>query len=93
MIRKTAVALALAWLVPLATHPLGLDLILPVLVVAGTVAVQRGCVCLVDRLVVACAQLFGAACVFVFLQCAQVSKDPSNPFSLQDSARITLPAR
>jgi hypothetical protein len=35
----------------------------------------------------------GAACVFVFLQSAQVSKDPSNPFSLQDSARITLPAR
>ncbi|GAB3868443.1 hypothetical protein ACFPIJ_24415 [Dactylosporangium cerinum] len=64
MIRKTAVALALAWLVPLATHPLGLDFVLPVLVLAGTVAIQRGGVTLMDRVVVACAQLFGAACVF-----------------------------
>ncbi|WP_327006752.1 hypothetical protein OHA72_05465 [Dactylosporangium sp. NBC_01737] len=64
MIRKTAVALALAWLVPLATHPLGLDFVLPVLILAGTAAVQRGAVTLVDRVVVAAAQLFGAACVF-----------------------------
>ncbi|MEV4507376.1 hypothetical protein AB0K00_00250 [Dactylosporangium sp. NPDC049525] len=64
MIRKTAVALALAWLVPLATHPLRLDFVLPLLVLAGTVAIQRGAVSLVDRVVVAAAQLFGAACVF-----------------------------
>ncbi|GAA3231952.1 hypothetical protein ACFO1B_20495 [Dactylosporangium siamense] len=64
MIRKTAVALALAWLVPLATHPLGLDFVLPVLILAGTVAIQRGGVTLADRVMAACAQLFGAACVF-----------------------------
>ena len=66
MIRKTAVALALAWLVPLATHPLGLDFILPVLVLAGTAAIQRGGVTPADRVVVAAAQLFGAACVIFF---------------------------
>ncbi|MEV0131903.1 hypothetical protein AB0H83_26000 [Dactylosporangium sp. NPDC050688] len=64
MIRKTAVALVLAWLIPLATHPLRLDFLLPLLVLAGTVAIQRGGVTLADRVVVAAAQLFGAACVF-----------------------------
>lgn len=64
MIRKTAVALVLAWLIPLATHPLKLDFLLPLLVLAGTVAIQRGGTSPADRLVAACAQLFGAACVF-----------------------------
>ncbi|MEV6928823.1 hypothetical protein AB0M46_30635 [Dactylosporangium sp. NPDC051485] len=61
---RVLVALALAWLVPLAAHPLRLDALLPLLVLAGTMAIQRGATGLVDRFVVACAQLFGAACVF-----------------------------
>ncbi|MEV0570088.1 hypothetical protein [Dactylosporangium sp. NPDC050588] len=64
MIRKTVVALALAWLVPLATHQLHLDFVLPVLVLAGAVAIQRGTTSLLDRVVTAGSQLFGAACVF-----------------------------
>ncbi|MET7420478.1 hypothetical protein [Dactylosporangium sp. NPDC005555] len=67
VIRKTAVtvaALALAWLVPLATHPLHLDAVLPLLVLAGAAAIQRGATSLVDRIVTAAGQLFGAACVF-----------------------------
>jgi hypothetical protein len=64
VIRRTAVALALAWLIPLATHPLRLDAVLPLLVLAGAVAIQRGGTSLLDRVVAAAGQLFGAACVF-----------------------------
>lgn len=64
MTRKTVVALALAWLIPLATHPLHLDFVLPVLVLAATAAFLRGSTTLTDRLVVAGGLLFGAACVF-----------------------------
>ncbi|GGM33064.1 hypothetical protein ACFFX1_33665 [Dactylosporangium sucinum] len=56
--------IALAWLLPLATHAVHLDVLLPFVVLAGTMAVQRGCVGLFDRFVVSCAQLFGAACLF-----------------------------
>ncbi|WP_433055289.1 hypothetical protein [Dactylosporangium sp. CS-033363] len=59
-----ALGLVLAWAVPLITHPLRLDALLPLLVLAGTMAVQRGARGLIDRFVLACAQLFGAACVF-----------------------------
>ncbi|MEV8513525.1 hypothetical protein [Dactylosporangium sp. NPDC051484] len=62
--RRVAIALLLAWLVPLAAHPARLDALLPVLAVAGTMAMQRGGTGLLDRFVLACAQLFGAACVF-----------------------------
>lgn len=62
---KTAgLALVLAWAVPLAAHPLRLDALLPLVVLAGTMAVQRGATGLIDRFVLSCAQLFGAACVF-----------------------------
>ncbi|UWZ37136.1 hypothetical protein Drose_02140 [Dactylosporangium roseum] len=61
---KIAAGLALAWLLPLATHPIELDVLLPLVVLAGTAAIQRGSVGLLDRLVLACAQLFGAACLF-----------------------------
>ncbi|MGI5246796.1 hypothetical protein ACQEVU_53285 [Dactylosporangium sp. CA-139066] len=63
-IARIAIALAVAWVVPLAAHPLRLDALLPLLVLAGTMAVQRGATGLIDRFVLACAQLFGAACVF-----------------------------
>ncbi|GAA3274418.1 hypothetical protein Dvina_02460 [Dactylosporangium vinaceum] len=59
-----ALALVLAWAVPLAAHPLRLDALLPLLVLVGTMAIQRGATGLIDRFVLACAQLFGAACVF-----------------------------
>ncbi|GAA4258954.1 hypothetical protein GCM10022255_081640 [Dactylosporangium darangshiense] len=61
---RAVIALGLAWVVPLITHPLRLDVLLPFLVLAGTMAIQRGATGLVDRFVLACAQLFGAACVF-----------------------------
>lgn len=61
---RVVVGLAAAWLLPLATHPIGLDVVLPFVVLAGAMAIQRGSTGLLDRLVLACAQLFGAACVF-----------------------------
>lgn len=61
---RVAAALVLAWLVPLAAHPARLDAALPLVVLAGTMAIQRGATGVFDRFVLACAQLFGAACVF-----------------------------
>ena len=55
--------LAAAWLLPVATHSLGVDPVLVVIVVAGLVSLQRGGRGLVDRLVLAVVQLFGALCV------------------------------
>ncbi len=61
--RRFLIGLALAWLVPLGTHAIGVDLVLPVLLVAALVAVQRGATTLLDRAVLALGQLFGALCV------------------------------
>jgi hypothetical protein len=61
--RRFLIGLALAWLVPLGTHAIGADLVLPVLLVAALVAVQRGATTLIDRTVLALGQLFGALCV------------------------------
>ncbi|WP_432834251.1 hypothetical protein [Dactylosporangium sp. CA-092794] len=63
-VARIVAGLALAWIVPLVAHPLRLDAVLPLLILAGTMAVQRGASGLIDRFVLACAQLFGAACVF-----------------------------
>jgi hypothetical protein len=61
--RRFLIGLALAWLIPLCTHAVGLDAILPVLIVAALVLVLRGATTLLDRVVVALGQLFGALCV------------------------------
>jgi hypothetical protein len=55
-------ALALAWALPVVTHLLHADLILPVVVVLGWMSLQRGSVGLFDRLVVALVQLFALLC-------------------------------
>lgn len=61
--RTFLIGIALAWLIPLGAHAVGVDLILPVLLVAAVVAVQRGATTLLDRVVLALGQLFGALCV------------------------------
>ncbi len=61
--RRFLIGLALAWLIPLGTHAVGLDAILPLVIVAALVLVQRGATTLLDRVVVALGQLFGALCV------------------------------
>jgi hypothetical protein len=55
--------LAGAWLLPLGTHWIGIDWLLPPLVVVGVMALQRAGRTVLDRLVLAVAQLFGALCV------------------------------
>jgi hypothetical protein len=54
--------LAGAWLVPVATHLLGIDWLLPPLVLALTAGLLRGGRTLLDRLMLAIAALIGAAC-------------------------------
>ena len=61
--RRFLIGITLAWAIPLGTHAVGLDLVLPVLLVAALVAVQRGATTLLDRTVLALGQLFGAVCV------------------------------
>jgi len=61
--RRFLIGITLAWAIPLGTHAVGLDLVLPVLLVAALVAVQRGATTLLDRVVLALGQLFGALCV------------------------------
>ncbi|GAA2619699.1 hypothetical protein GCM10010399_58390 [Dactylosporangium fulvum] len=56
-------AFALAWLLPLVTHLIHADVLLPVLVVAGLASLQRGTAGWFDRVVVSLAQLFPALCV------------------------------
>jgi hypothetical protein len=56
-------ALALAWVVPWAAYLAGVALIVPVLVVAGVMSLQRGTAGVFDRLVMSLAQLFAAVCV------------------------------
>jgi hypothetical protein len=52
-----------AWLLPLGTHYVGADWILPPLLLVGLMSVQRAGRTLLDRLVLAVAQLFGTLCV------------------------------
>ncbi len=52
-----------AWLVPLATHLVGVDALLPVLVLGGTAALLRVGHSALDRLLLALALLLGATCV------------------------------
>jgi hypothetical protein len=60
-------AFAGAWLLPLATHLVGADWLLPPVVLLGAMSLQRAGRTLLDRLVLAVAQLFGAFCVAGFL--------------------------
>jgi hypothetical protein len=60
---RLVAGLALAWMLPLATHALHLDVLLLPVIVVGLMAVQRGAADPVDRLVLALAQLFGGLCV------------------------------
>jgi hypothetical protein len=55
--------LVVAWLLPLAAHLLGVDWLLPPLLLAGLVSLQHAGRTLLDRLVLAVAQLFGTLCV------------------------------
>src|SRR5687768_14391074 len=57
-------ALAAAWLVPVVTHVVGVDLVLPGLIWLGTAALLRSGRTLVDRLALAAATLTGAVAVF-----------------------------
>jgi len=61
--RRLAGALVLAWLLPVAAHVVGLDAVLPVAAVGAAMALQRGATGVIDRLVLALAQLFGALCL------------------------------
>jgi hypothetical protein len=61
-LRPAAAALAVAWLLPLGAHLVGLDWVLPPLLVVGLMSLQRSGRALADRLVLATAQLFGALC-------------------------------
>jgi hypothetical protein len=57
------VGIATAWLLPLATHVVGVDWLLPPVLVTALMAVQRGSARLLDRFVLAVAELTGATCV------------------------------
>ncbi|MCW2900593.1 MAG: hypothetical protein JWO67_2858 [Streptosporangiaceae bacterium] len=59
---RGAVALTVAWLLPLSTHLVGLDWILPLLLLAGLMSMQRAGRTLMDRLVLAVVQLFAMLC-------------------------------
>ena len=54
--------LALAWLLPLATHALHVDVVLIPIIVVGLMAVERGVAGVLDRFVLALAQSFGGLC-------------------------------
>jgi hypothetical protein len=58
-----AVALVAAWLVPAATHLVGVDWLVPLIVVGGAVGLFQGSGLLLDRIVLVLAQGFGALCV------------------------------
>ncbi|GAA2619685.1 hypothetical protein GCM10010399_58370 [Dactylosporangium fulvum] len=58
-VRFGLVGVAAAWVVPVATHQVGLDVLLPVLVWVGTASLLRAGRTLIDRLVIAFAVLSG----------------------------------
>lgn len=58
-----AVAVAAAWLVPAATHLVGVDWLVPLVVVGSAVGLFHGSRGLLDRIVLVLAQGFGALCV------------------------------
>ena len=58
-----AAALAGAWALPLVTHLVGVDWLVPVAVLAGVAGLLRGVRTALDRLVVSLAIVFGALCV------------------------------
>jgi hypothetical protein len=60
---RWAVAGAAAWAVPAATHLLGVDWLVPLVVVTAGVGLVRGVPGLLDRVVLVLAQAFGALCV------------------------------
>jgi hypothetical protein len=55
--------LVAAWLLPCTTHPLGIDWVWPPVVLLGVMSLIRGGTTILDRLILAVAQLFGAFCV------------------------------
>lgn len=55
--------LAGCWIVPLATHAVHLDAVLPLIILAGLASIQRSARTWLDRLVIASVQLFGVLCV------------------------------
>jgi hypothetical protein len=60
-------AFTAAWGVPFLTHLVGLDWLLPLVVLVGLMALQRAGRTWLDRLVLAVAQLFGTLCVAGFV--------------------------
>jgi hypothetical protein len=58
-----AAALVAGWVLPLSTHLLGIDWLLPPLLLAGLVSLQHAGRTLLDRLVLSVVQLFGTLCV------------------------------
>src|SRR5262245_38127608 len=61
--RRWVAAFVGAWLVPLATHLAGADWLLPPAVLLVVVALSRAGRTVLDRVILAVAQLFGALCV------------------------------
>jgi hypothetical protein len=59
---RLVAALAVAWLLPLATHAVHLDVLLLPIIVIGLMAVARGAADPLDRFVLALVQLFGGLC-------------------------------
>lgn len=57
-----ALALLGAWLVPLAAHAVGVDALLPLVILAALIMIQRGSATLLDRFVVALGLLVGTTC-------------------------------
>jgi hypothetical protein len=62
-LQRWTAAFAASWLLPTGAHLLGVDWLLPPLLLIGLVSLQRAGRTLLDRLVLAVAQLFGALCV------------------------------
>jgi len=60
---RVAAALAAAWALPLATHLIGVDWLVPIILVAGVAGLLRGLPGALDRVVVSLALVFGALCV------------------------------
>ncbi|GII22247.1 hypothetical protein [Planosporangium mesophilum] len=59
---RWAAAFAASWLLPAGTHLLGADWLLPPILLVGLMSLQRPGRTLLDRFVLAAAQLFGALC-------------------------------
>ncbi|WP_412539834.1 hypothetical protein R8Z50_28975 [Longispora sp. K20-0274] len=61
-LRWALAGIAASWLLPVVTHLIGIDWLLPLVLLGGTTTIVRGSRFVADRVVVAGALLFGATC-------------------------------